>query len=142
MRCSDTGFLRDLANALDVADSLAAAAVADAAEPDPELVGGIGHKRSPPMAGACVNGFPVRQDADVVRQSQKVLDCELATPSSTVATNPGCADNDLGAFGRQCFYLALPLDLLADWLILANGSFVENIITLRGPGARLRSEPG
>src|SRR5258708_21947867 len=100
MCCCDTGFLRDLANALDVADSLAAAAVADAAEPDPELVVGIGHKRSPPMAGACVNGFSVRQDADVVRQSQKGLYCEFATPSSTVGANPWCADKDLSAFWR------------------------------------------
>jgi hypothetical protein len=63
-----------------------------------------------------VNGFPARQDADVVHQSAKTLNRKLATSSSTVATNLGCADNDLGAFGRQCFYLALPLalDLLLD----------------------------
>src|SRR5260221_14497486 len=44
-------FFRDLSDALDVADGLAAAAVCDPAEPDPELLVGVGHQTLPLHGG-------------------------------------------------------------------------------------------
>ncbi len=53
--------------------------------------------------------FPFGQDADVVHQQHETVSPDQATIPSRVATKFGCADNGLGAVGRQCFYLALPL---------------------------------
>jgi hypothetical protein len=49
----------------------------------------------------------LRQDRDILPQYCEAVAPELATTSPTMATILGCADNDLGALRRQCFYLAL-----------------------------------
>ena len=53
LRSPFTDFVRDLADAFDVADRLATAAVANPAKPDPEFILAVRHGRSPSTAHPC-----------------------------------------------------------------------------------------
>src|SRR5882757_4520133 len=112
-RLPRSDFVRDLADALDVADGLAAAAVTDPAQLDPEFILGVRHGRSPSKAHPCGAHLRCVKTATFFVNVEKALSLEVATTPSTLTTILGCADKALSAFRRQCFYLALPIPCCA-----------------------------
>src|SRR5882757_2281550 len=112
-RLPRSDFVRDLADALDVADGLAAAAVTDPAQLDPEFILSVRHGRSPSKAHPCGAHLRCVKTATFFVNVEKALSLEVATTPSTLTTILGCADKALSAFRRQCFYLALPIPCCA-----------------------------